>query len=199
MKRVTTVSEKALKVLYLVAELVAKSKKPHTAAEKIILPACKMIVNEILGPGAVKQVAKIPLSDNTIARQIEEMSVDIEKVVLEKVCISEKFSLQLNESTDISGHAQLLANKRFVDGDSITENFLFCKRLLENTTREEIFRVTSDYFEQGGLEWKNCNSVCTDGAALQQPWSDVTKVLLAELRRNTQLSYLHTAFCTEKP
>ena len=33
----------------------------------------------------------------------------------------------------------------------------------------------------------------------QQPWSDVTKDLLAELRRNIQLSYIHTAFCTEKP
>ena len=34
-----------------------------------------------------------------------------------------------------------------------------------NTTGEEIFRVTSEYFEQEGLEWKNCTSICTDGAA----------------------------------
>ena len=30
---------------------------------------------------------------------------------------------------NISGHAQLLTNVRFVDGDSMKENFLFCKAL----------------------------------------------------------------------
>ena len=56
-------------------------------------------------------------------------------------------------------------NVDFVDGDAITENFLFCKRLPVNTTGKEILHVTSDYFEQGGLKWKNCTSICTDGAA----------------------------------
>ena len=88
------------------------------------------------------------------------MSADIESVVLEKIRISEKFALQLDESTDISGHSQLLANVRFVDGDAIRENFFFCKAL-----PEEIFRVTSEYLEQGGLKWENCTSVCSDGAA----------------------------------
>ena len=55
------------------------------------------------------------------------MSADIESVVLEKIRINEKFGLQLDECTDISGHAQLFAYVRFVDGDSIRENFLFCK------------------------------------------------------------------------
>ena len=161
MRRATTVSQQALKVSYLVA----KAKQPHTVAEKVILPACKIIVKEMVGPDAVKEVAKLPLSDNTIARRIEDMSVDIENNILEKVRSSGRFALQVDESTDISGHAQLLANVRFINGDAITENFLFYKRLPVNTTGEEIFRVTSDYFEQGGLEWKNCISICTDGAA----------------------------------
>lgn len=73
-------------------------------------------------------------------------SADIESVVLEKIRISKKFALQLNESTDISGHAQLLAN-----GNAIRENFLSCKALPEKSTGEEMFRVTSEYLEQGGL------------------------------------------------
>lgn len=134
-------------------------------AETLILPACKAIVNEMLGPEVVKEIAKVPLSDNTISRRIDDMSADIESVVLEKIRISNKFALQLDESTDISGIAQLLANVRFVDGDAIKENFLFCKVLPEKTTGEEIFRVTSEYLEKGGLKWEDCTSVCTDGAA----------------------------------
>ena len=152
-RRATTISEKALKVSSRVAEFIAKEKQPHTLAEKVILPAYKIIIEEMIGPNAVKDVAKLPLSDNTIARRIEDMSVDIENNILEKVRISVRFALQVDESTDISGHAQLLANVRFIDGDAIRKNFLFCKRLRVNTTGEEIFSC-SDYFEKKDLNGK---------------------------------------------
>lgn len=86
-------------------------------------------------------------------------------MVLDKIRISNKFALQLDEYTDISGHAQLSANVHFVDGDTIRENFPFCKALPGKTTGEEIFQVTSEYLEKGGLTWENCTNVCTDGAA----------------------------------
>ena len=150
-------SERTLKASYQVAELIGKSKKPHTVAETLILPACKAIVNEM--------PAKVPLSDNTIARHIDDMSADIESIVLEKMRIRGRFALQLDESTDIRGHAQLWANVHFVDGDAIRENVRFCKAFPGKTTGEEIFRVASEYLGEGGLTWENCISGCTDGAA----------------------------------
>ena len=79
------------------------------------------------------------------------MSVDIETIVLEKIRIGKHFSLQLDEYTDISKNVQLLANVRFVDGNIIRENFLFCKTLVK-TTRKEIFCITTEYLENGNLQ-----------------------------------------------
>ena len=55
------------------------------------------------------------------------MSAGIESTVLEKMRISGKFALQFDEPTDISGYTQLLANVRFVEGDTIRETFCFAR------------------------------------------------------------------------
>lgn len=59
---------KALDVCRLAAKIVAKAKKPHRIAEMLVLPACTVIVNKMLGPQAVEQIAKVPLSGCTIGR-----------------------------------------------------------------------------------------------------------------------------------
>lgn len=61
MMKSAKVSEKALKASYLVARIVALSKKPHTIAETVILPTCKAIVNTMLGPQAEKEISKVHL------------------------------------------------------------------------------------------------------------------------------------------
>uniref|UniRef100_A0A8C5AU24 Uncharacterized protein n=1 Tax=Gadus morhua TaxID=8049 RepID=A0A8C5AU24_GADMO len=159
------VSEKAMEASYMLAELIAKQKKPHTIAETLILPACKIIAGVMLGPDAANELSKVPASDNTIKRRIDDMSEDIEQHLTEKLQASGRFSLQIDESTDISGAAQLLANVRYVDGDSIKETFFFCKEMASHTTGEEIFKVTDNYLKENNLCWSMCVSLCTDGAA----------------------------------
>ena len=92
------------------------------------------------------------------------MSADIESIVLEKMCIRGKCALQLDESRDISGCAQLLANVGFVDGAVIRENFLFCKALPEKQQERKYFRSHQNILSKEDLREKTA-SVCTDGAA----------------------------------
>ncbi|XP_067131376.1 SCAN domain-containing protein 3-like [Centruroides vittatus] len=103
------VSDKVREASYKVAELIVKAKKPHTIAETLLMPVCKEMVKIVLGSEAASEISKIPLSDDTISRRVIEMSSDIEDIMKEKINSSRKFSLQIDESTDISGRAQLLA------------------------------------------------------------------------------------------
>ena len=91
MNRAVKLNEKALKASFHVAELVIKSKKPHTIAESLTLPDSKAIVKEMHGPDAVRGVTKVPLSDNTISRRIDDMSVDIETLFWKKFALANIF------------------------------------------------------------------------------------------------------------
>ena len=54
---------------------------------------------------------------------------------------------------------------RFVDGDSIREEYFFWEELPKGTTGQEIFRVTNEFFTAHGIDWNNCLNVCADGAS----------------------------------
>lgn len=164
MTTIVKISDKSQEASYVVAELVAKTMKPHTICEQLILPACREIVKIFFGIEAEQEILKIPLSDNTISRRINDMSEDIEQQVLNKLRDSRMFALQVDESTDISGKAQLLVFVRMVVDDDIIENFFCCKTLPETTRGEDGFKVLDDHLLSVNLSWDNCIGICTDGA-----------------------------------
>ena len=157
-------SSKYQQASYLVADIIAKNCKPHTDAEKVILPACRAIVRTLFGEEMEKEINKVPLSDNTISRRISDMSTEIEKTVIASVKKTELFSLQVDEYTDISKKAQLSAFIRFVQNDEIKEQFLCCKELEEKTTGKDVFNKISKYLSDNDLSWNQCVGICTDGA-----------------------------------
>ena len=115
----------------------------------------------MLGPKEFKDVRKVSLFADTIKRRID-MSNDILETLIKT---SPKFSIQIDETIDINKKAQLLSVIRYVDGDSITEEYLFCKELSKRNTGQEIFRITNQFFTIHGIHRSNCINVCVDGVS----------------------------------
>ena len=89
------------------AYLIAEDKKPHTIGETLIKPAAVAISQIMHGDKIADEVKEIPLSADTIRRRISEIGQDIKFQLNDKVK-RKKFALQLDESTDVSGLAQLI-------------------------------------------------------------------------------------------
>uniref|UniRef100_A0A8C1JTI0 BED-type domain-containing protein n=1 Tax=Cyprinus carpio TaxID=7962 RepID=A0A8C1JTI0_CYPCA len=149
-----------------IAEKIAKAKKAHTIAETLILPCETKIVKELCGDKS-KQLAKIPLSNNTIKRRIAKMS--------------EKVTGQL--------YAQLRGNSnRLTWENKIKEDFLFCKELCTTTTAHNIFETL--HIKEVALATKEMDP-SLHGVL------DVAVKIVNFVKAKATNSWLYTALCKE--
>nr|XP_042908066.1 SCAN domain-containing protein 3-like [Parasteatoda tepidariorum] len=163
MMATTSIKESALRA-YLVANRIAKAKKPFNIGEELILPATKDICREILGETAVEKIAHVPLSASTVTRRIEETAEDIEKQLLDRINASPWYALQVDESTDIDSKAILLVYVRYLYQEDVHEDSLCALSLPTNTTGAELLKSLDGYISRQ-LKWSFCIGICTDGAA----------------------------------
>ncbi|GFT51954.1 SCAN domain-containing protein 3 [Trichonephila clavipes] len=127
----------------------ARCKKPHTIAEKLILPAAIEIVETMFGDNFAKELQSIPLSNDTVSRRIDDIAEDVEQQLFGKLR-DKLFSIQLDEATDSNKDAHFIAYVRFWDGLS--------------TTEEESF---IDFTSSGEIKRQFCNKT------LFQFWAEV--------------------------
>lgn len=156
-------NEKAVTASYEVSRLIATSGKPHTIGEHLILPAAKQMVSIMLGNSA-KQLNSISLSNNTVKRRINDMAENVFQQLICRVRASRFYAIQIDESTDIAGMANLLAFVRYDCDGEIEENFLFCRPLHSNATAGAIFDILNDFMISNDIDWTKCVGLSTDGA-----------------------------------
>ncbi len=84
--------------------------------------------------------------------------------MLSEILQNNNFALQVEESTDITGKAQLLAFVRLENEGEIMENYFCCKELAETAKGNYVFNISSSYLESCGLSWNRYVGICTDGA-----------------------------------
>lgn len=157
-------SQAATEASFRAALHIAKNKKPHTIGETLIKPCMIDCAKLLLGEEAANKLKQIPLSNNTIKDRVGSMSDDIKQQVVEKVKASPFFAIQLDESTDVSSISQLMVFVRYLEGNSIQDDLLFCRPLATTTKAGDVMDLISAFFEKEGLEWDKLVGVCTDGA-----------------------------------
>ncbi|KRZ97669.1 Uncharacterized protein T08_959, partial [Trichinella sp. T8] len=132
---------------------IAQSGKFHTIGESLVLPSIKDAVGVMFGDKCLKEIELIPLSNDTVARRIEDMSRWMEYQLINR----------LDESTDVQGLSRLIVFIRFVWNNERHEDILFCEPIIRGTS-EEIFETLDAYVKSKELDWRNCGSISTDGA-----------------------------------
>lgn len=157
-------NKNALKASYKVSHLIAKSGKNHTIGENLIIPSAIEIVSCMFGEKQANKIKSIPLSNDTVSRRINDMSYDTKEQLVRAIRGSPCFGIQLDESTDVAGLAQLIVFVRGIFQEKVFEDLLFCKPLKTSTKGIDIFNLLDSFFSENQLEWKNCVSVCMDGA-----------------------------------
>ena len=94
----TSVEKPHLLASYKVAYRIAKAMKPHTLAEEVVKPCVIDMADIILGDGAARKLKQVALSNDTIARRIKDLSIDIrDQLILDLKASPQKISIQLDE------------------------------------------------------------------------------------------------------
>ena len=159
--------QKLTEASFVVSQIIARQKKPHNIGETVIKTSALAIARIALGQKYEKRLQSIPLSNNTVKRQIALMSEDIkEQIIIE---IKDKslfglFSIQIDEFVDVASVSQLMVFVQYTVSVSVTEELLYCSTLDTNTKASDVMEKVDHFFNENGIVWKNLCGVCTDGA-----------------------------------
>lgn len=93
------------------------------------------------------------------------MSNDVKNQLISAMKIAGLFSIQLDETIDVSKKPQLMVCVQYAGLTDIQEDILFCKPISTNTRGENIFHMVDSFFKEEGLNWNQCFSTYIDGAA----------------------------------
>ncbi|CAK1601430.1 unnamed protein product [Parnassius mnemosyne] len=112
-----------LRASYNISLLIAQTGKPDTIGETLILPAIKEVITTVIHKPAADIIRKIPLSNSSVERLIDEMDENIEGSLCNHLKTSQ-FSSHLDESTLPTNEALLLSYVRFIKDEKYVKNYL---------------------------------------------------------------------------
>jgi hypothetical protein len=131
----------ALETSYELALIAAKNRSSYTPIEYLIVPGALIIADKMLHKKkSANAIKRIPSSDTTVGSRIHDMAQEVVEQITENIKIDKKFTIQIDESVDVSDEADLFVYIRYFDvkKGTIVDEILGCKQL-PNIQREKIF------------------------------------------------------------
>uniref|UniRef100_A0A8C5SPD7 SCAN box domain-containing protein n=1 Tax=Laticauda laticaudata TaxID=8630 RepID=A0A8C5SPD7_LATLA len=154
---------------FKIASLLVKRNKPFEDGEllkEVFLTAADSIFEGFSNKKEIlTAIQKLQLSGNTVSRRIQSISNDLEYQLQSDLQKCLWFSLQLDESTDITDTSQLAMIVRLVFSDlAVKEELLKILSLKGKMRGEDIFLTFRNYATETNLPLHKLSSITTDGA-----------------------------------
>ena len=108
-------------------------------------------------------VKSIPLSNNSVAKRIDDKANDVENTLCDML-VSREFAIQIDESTLPGSEALVMAYVRFVNDGILIQDILFAKPLVTDTRGLSIFNLLNDFLREKAITLANIVACATDGA-----------------------------------
>uniref|UniRef100_A0A8C1R9U2 HAT C-terminal dimerisation domain-containing protein n=1 Tax=Cyprinus carpio TaxID=7962 RepID=A0A8C1R9U2_CYPCA len=165
----TAKSKAATEASFRVSHLLAKHKKPFTNGElykEAMVVAADALFKDLKNKEDITNAIKsVPLGPATVARRVELLSEDVNQQVLKDLSLCECYSLQFDESQDVTDTAQLMVFVRMAFKDSTTkEAFLTLLPLQGRTRGEDIYKEFKRYVHNNSIPIHKLVAITTDGA-----------------------------------
>uniref|UniRef100_A0A8C1QSJ5 DUF4371 domain-containing protein n=1 Tax=Cyprinus carpio TaxID=7962 RepID=A0A8C1QSJ5_CYPCA len=171
--------------MFKISWLLAKHGKPFSDGElvKNCFLESQFLFDDLSNKSEIIcRIKSLQLSNDTVTRQIYEMSENLTEQLKTKLATASALSLSADESTDIGDVAQLCIWVRCVNSETfeVTEDLLALKSLHEQTRGENIHRALSEASKDMNIPESSVVSITSDGAPSM---TGKHKGLIAEMRK----------------
>ncbi|XP_061820631.1 general transcription factor II-I repeat domain-containing protein 2-like [Nerophis lumbriciformis] len=165
----TSKAKVATEASFRVSHIIVKNKKSFQDGEMVkeaFVEAADSLFRDFKNKAEIlSSIKALQLSRCTVTRRCEAMAEDLTQQLWTDIRDCDCFSLQMDESTDVSDTAQMCIFIRMVFSDITTkEELLTLLPMKEQTRREDIFQSFKNFVEKTQLPVYKLMSITTDGA-----------------------------------
>ncbi|KAK1345167.1 hypothetical protein QTO34_013877 [Cnephaeus nilssonii] len=112
----------------------------------------------------IKRISELPLSRNIIKDRIMRLNTNVQHQLKRDIRKCKYFSISLDETTDVTSHAQLAIIGRYSDGLTMREELIKLVSVSTSKSGSEICKVVIQTFRDLSIDISKVVSVTTDGA-----------------------------------
>ena len=106
----------------------------------------------LLGRKEVKKINSVLLSNDTVNNRTADIANDILSQLTVQIQDSPfRINLQFDETTDIKSISLLVAYMKFLKGNAIVDEFLFCQEMKERTRAKNVFALVNAFLRENSI------------------------------------------------